>query len=153
MQSFTIILNRFHVIHCRYMYQMYPVFLGVNAKACAVHDCMPEIHWQASGCRQQIMYHLTHSQGREVGATEGTTCILSINTTQLFYLVRYTDVTAISFCFFISYIDTDPSAFNHPFPPGSKVHGANMGLIWVRQPHVGPINFAIWAYTAGLFFQ
>ena len=32
--------------------------------------------------------------------------------------------------------------------PDSKVHGANMGLIWGRQdpggPHVGPMNFAIW---------
>ena len=32
--------------------------------------------------------------------------------------------------------------------PGSKVHGANLGLIWGRQdpggPHVGPMNFAIW---------
>ena len=31
----------------------------------------------------------------------------------------------------------------------SKVHRANMGLIWGRQdpggPHVGPMNFAIWA--------
>ena len=36
--------------------------------------------------------------------------------------------------------------------PDSKVHGANMGPIWVRQdpdgPHVGPMNFAIW----GRFF-
>ena len=35
---------------------------------------------------------------------------------------------------------------NHP---DSKVHGANMGPIWGRQdpgePHVGPMNFAIWA--------
>ena len=33
--------------------------------------------------------------------------------------------------------------------PDSKVHGANMGSIWDRQdpdgPHVGPMNFAIWA--------
>ena len=33
-------------------------------------------------------------------------------------------------------------------PPDSKVHGANMGLIWGRQdpdgPHVDPMNFAIW---------
>ena len=32
--------------------------------------------------------------------------------------------------------------------PDSKVHGANMGPIWVRQdlggPHVGPMNFALW---------
>ena len=32
--------------------------------------------------------------------------------------------------------------------PNSKVHGANMGLIWGRQvpggPHVGPMTFAIW---------
>ena len=32
--------------------------------------------------------------------------------------------------------------------PESKVHGANMGPIWVRQdpggPHVGPMNLAIW---------
>ena len=32
----------------------------------------------------------------------------------------------------------------------SKVHGANMGLIWGRQgpggPHVGPVNFVIWIY-------
>ena len=36
--------------------------------------------------------------------------------------------------------------WNHP---DSKVHGANMGPIWGRQdpggPHVGPMNFAIWA--------
>ena len=33
--------------------------------------------------------------------------------------------------------------------PDSKVHGAHMGPIWGRQdpggPHVGPMNFAIWA--------
>ena len=33
--------------------------------------------------------------------------------------------------------------------PDSKVPGANMGPIWGRQdpggPHVGPMNFAIWA--------
>ena len=33
--------------------------------------------------------------------------------------------------------------------PDSKVLGANMGPIWVRQdpggPHIGPINFDIWA--------
>ena len=33
--------------------------------------------------------------------------------------------------------------------PDSKVRGANMGPIWGRQdpggPHVGPMNFAIWA--------
>ena len=32
--------------------------------------------------------------------------------------------------------------------PDSKVHGANMGPIWVQQdpggPHVGPMNFSIW---------
>ena len=32
--------------------------------------------------------------------------------------------------------------------PDSKVHGANMGPIWGRQdpgdPHVVPMNFAIW---------
>ena len=32
--------------------------------------------------------------------------------------------------------------------PDSKVHGAHMGPIWVRQdpggPHVGPMNFVIW---------
>ena len=35
--------------------------------------------------------------------------------------------------------------------PDSKVHGANMGPIWVRQdpggPHVGPMNSAIWVHT------
>ena len=34
--------------------------------------------------------------------------------------------------------------------PDSKVHGANMGPTWGRQdpggPHVGPMNFAIWAW-------
>ena len=33
--------------------------------------------------------------------------------------------------------------------PDSKVDGVKMGLIWGRQdpggPHVGPMNFAIWA--------
>ena len=36
--------------------------------------------------------------------------------------------------------------FGHPYPD-SKVHGANMGPIWVLSapdgPHVGPMNFAI----------
>ena len=36
------------------------------------------------------------------------------------------------------------------FCPDSKVHGANMGPIWGQQdpggPHVGPMNFAIWAW-------
>ena len=35
--------------------------------------------------------------------------------------------------------------------PDSKVHGANIGPIWGRQdpggPHVGPMNFANWAYA------
>ena len=35
--------------------------------------------------------------------------------------------------------------------PDSKVHEANMGTIWGRQdpvgPHVGPMNFAIWAHV------
>ena len=38
--------------------------------------------------------------------------------------------------------------------PDSKVHGANMGLIWGRQvpdgPHVDPMNFAIWEHLAAL---
>ena len=40
--------------------------------------------------------------------------------------------------------------YKHPCDnnPDSKVHGANMGLIWGRQdpggPHVGPMNIAIW---------
>ena len=37
--------------------------------------------------------------------------------------------------------------------PDSKVHGANMGLIWGRQdpggPHVGPMNLAIWEGVTG----
>ena len=36
--------------------------------------------------------------------------------------------------------------------PDSKVHGTNMGPIWGRQdqggPHVGPMNFAIWAVSS-----
>ena len=40
-------------------------------------------------------------------------------------------------------------------PPASKVHGANMGPFWGRQdpggPHVGPMNFAIWAYSPRVF--
>ena len=36
------------------------------------------------------------------------------------------------------------------------VHGANMGPIWGRQdpggPHVGPMNFAIWAETNIIYF-
>ena len=39
--------------------------------------------------------------------------------------------------------------------PDSKVHGANMGPIWVRQDpgglHVGPMNFAIWVNTITVF--
>ena len=35
--------------------------------------------------------------------------------------------------------------------PDIKVHGANMGPAWGRQdtggPHIGPVNFAIWAYA------
>ena len=39
--------------------------------------------------------------------------------------------------------------------PDSKVDGANLGPIWGRQdtdgPHVGPMDFAIWEYTALLW--
>ena len=35
--------------------------------------------------------------------------------------------------------------------PDSKFHGANMGPIWGRQdpggPHVGPMDYAVWAVT------
>ena len=41
--------------------------------------------------------------------------------------------------------------------PDSKVHRANMGPIWGRQdpdgPHVGPINFAIWASNVAYFLD
>ena len=36
--------------------------------------------------------------------------------------------------------------------PDTKVHGANMGPIWGQQdpggPHIGPMNIAIWEWTA-----
>ena len=46
--------------------------------------------------------------------------------------------------------ETTAGLKSHKFGlPDSKVHGANMGPIWGRQdpgwPHVGPMNFAIWA--------
>ena len=38
--------------------------------------------------------------------------------------------------------------------PDSKVNGAHMGPIWGRQdpggPHLGPINFAIWAINTSI---
>ena len=41
--------------------------------------------------------------------------------------------------------------------PDNKVHGANMGPIWGRQdpggPHVGPMNFAIWAWKQKCHFD
>ena len=40
--------------------------------------------------------------------------------------------------------------------PDSKVYGTNMGLIWGQQapgePHVGPMNFAIWDDIAALLY-
>ena len=40
--------------------------------------------------------------------------------------------------------------FLYKYPDG-KVHGADMGPIWVRQgpggSHAGPMNFAIWIYA------
>ena len=42
----------------------------------------------------------------------------------------------------------DNTLTSHQMMPNSKVHGANMGPIWVRQDpggsHVGPMNLAIW---------
>ena len=39
----------------------------------------------------------------------------------------------------------------------SKVHGANMGLMWDRQdpggPHVGPMNFDIWVVSINEFLH
>ena len=41
--------------------------------------------------------------------------------------------------------------------PDSKVHGANMGPIWVLStadgPHVAPINLAIWENFAGIRYM
>ena len=51
---------------------------------------------------------------------------------------------------FIVFIETNKEPwYQQPWNfPDSKVHGANMGPIWVRKdpggPHVGPMNFAIW---------
>ena len=43
----------------------------------------------------------------------------------------------------------DHSSLETIYSPDSKVRGANIGTIWGRQdaggPHVGPMNFAIWA--------
>ena len=43
-------------------------------------------------------------------------------------------------------------AKNYHEHPDSKFHGANMGPIWGQQdpdgPHVGHMNFAIWAYIS-----
>ena len=40
--------------------------------------------------------------------------------------------------------------------PDIKVHGANIGPCWGRldpgEPHVGPMNFAIWDRIQGLAF-
>ena len=41
--------------------------------------------------------------------------------------------------------------------PDSNVYGANMGPTWVQQdpgePHVGPMNLAIWADMSTLFYK
>ena len=43
------------------------------------------------------------------------------------------------------------------YSPDSKIHGANMRPIWVRQdpggPHVGPMNFAIWEVLSMILFR
>ena len=45
----------------------------------------------------------------------------------------------------------ETEAHNNDMYPDSKVHGANMGHTWGRQdpgdPHVGPMNLAIWVCT------
>ena len=44
-----------------------------------------------------------------------------------------------------------PRYIQHYNHPDNKFHGANMGPIWGRQdpgaPHVGPMNFAVWALS------
>ena len=46
-----------------------------------------------------------------------------------------------------------PSTNQEQNLPDNKVHGADMGPIWGRQdpvvPHVGPMNFVIWATING----
>ena len=50
-------------------------------------------------------------------------------------------------CIHLTWTNVQTSIENHP---DNKVHGANMGPIWGRQdpggPHVGNINFTIWAW-------
>ena len=55
-------------------------------------------------------------------------------------------VTEMKYASCLSQTRCTSTVWNHF--PDSKVHGANMGSIWVRkdpgEPHVGPMNFAIW---------
>ena len=52
-------------------------------------------------------------------------------------------------------MSTRPSAGTMLTTPDSKVHGANMGPIWGRhdpgEPHVGPMNFAIWDSALSIY--
>ena len=63
---------------------------------------------------------------------------------------------------FVAYVNNPKADDNDPDAvvkvcPESKVHGANMGPIWGRQdpggPHVGPMNFAIWAPVSGWLYE
>ena len=54
---------------------------------------------------------------------------------------------------FVAHLCVDMGASDIYFPD-SKVHGASKGPIWGPQdpggPHVGPMNFAIWVYSASI---
>ena len=60
----------------------------------------------------------------------------------------YVDVITYPYCHFNAGLPNLLKQTTDMLPIG-KVHGANMGPIWGRQdpggPHVGPVNFAIWA--------
>ena len=61
---------------------------------------------------------------------------------------------------YVSIQKTKTESLDHPTTarydlPDSKIHGVNMGPIWVRQdpggPLIGLMNFVIWAYTCQVY--
>ena len=73
---------------------------------------------------------------------------LSVNTYSFFFFFfLHQNINNIPI--FIAVKHQSPLEHQASYPPHSKFHGANMWPIWGRQdpggPHVGPMNFAIWA--------
>ena len=121
--------------------------------------------WASISCRYESISYLDRPlyMKKKVSSLEGllVSCILIVFVLGFIYqfvVLLFSCTVRLFYGLSHSFVVRPPSQYKDP---DSKVHGANMWLIWGRQdpggphvgpmapnwPHVGPMNLAIWVWV------